>query len=56
MAFPIGALNACRAASLVGMMNHSEDDEEERKEEENEEFWADDVGFDPYLGCYTDDC
>lgn len=26
-------------------------------EEELEEFWQnEDMGFDPYLGCYTDDC
>lgn len=35
---------------------------EEIFEEEDEDFYEDeddcdyDVGFDPYLGCYTDDC
>lgn len=32
-------------------------DDEDTGEEELEEFWQnEDMGFDPYLGCYTDDC
>lgn len=31
--------------------------DEETGEEELEELWQnEDMGFDPYLGCYTDDC
>lgn len=31
--------------------------DEETGEEELEEFWQnEDMGFDSYLGCYTDDC
>lgn len=30
---------------------------EEMTEEENEEpYFNEDMGFDPYMGCYTDDC
>ena len=34
-------------------------EEWEREEEENNTEWEEDnleIGFDPYLGCYTDDC
>mgnify|MGYP001771937461 CR=1 FL=1 len=32
-------------------------DDEDMKIEELEEFWQiEDMGFDPCLGCYTDDC
>ena len=38
MICPICALNACRAASSMGMMNHSKEDEKEWEEEnENDE-------------------
>lgn len=30
--------------------------DEETGEEELEELWNEDMGFDPYSGCYTDDC
>lgn len=31
--------------------------DEDPGEEELEEFWQNEgMGFDPYLGCYTDDC
>ena len=35
------------------------EDINEEGEDENEDDWDDaddDCGFDPYLGCYTDDC
>ena len=30
--------------------------EEEEDEEDYEPDWDLDMGFDPYMGCYTDDC
>lgn len=34
----------------------SEEEEEEEEEEDYEPDWDLDMGFDPYMGCYTDDC
>ncbi len=31
-------------------------EEEEEEEEDYEPDWDLDMGFDPYMGCYTDDC
>lgn len=30
--------------------------EQEDDDNDYEDFYDDEVGFDPYLGCYTDDC
>lgn len=33
-----------------------EDDDDYIDDNDYEDFCDDEVGFDPYLGCYTDDC
>ena len=39
-----------------GMFGQAEDEAEEEEDPDEDWGYNEDMGFDPYLGCYTDDC
>ena len=58
-AFP--ELNASERELLItGMCFDCQDrvfnDEDEWEDDPDDDDWDNDIGFDPYLGCYTGDC